>query len=671
MSFDQNFIEKVLTATRLEELIASSVSLKEKGGRLWGCCPFPDHNEKTASFSVNPDRQLYYCFGCKRGGNAFQYLQSYNGYTFPESVEYLAKLASIEIPTFKIPSKTQSKEFAHREELLKINKTAAVFFHKELLSLDSDHPAKVYVKSRGITLEVVEKFRLGVDLGWQDLTAHFQDKKISLTQAEKLNLIGVPKNSTNKHYDFFHERIMFPIFSPLGDVIGFGGRIFTSGEPKYLNSKETPLFHKGSTLYGLHETTKFIRSEQNAILVEGYMDAIALYTAGIKNVAAILGTAFTQEHAKLIKKYSQHVTMLLDGDNAGMAAAEKSLPILLQADLLPKACPLPEGLDPDDYIKKYSAEELLNLIKASQDLFLWVLTRWMKDYNGNASDKLKILQKAAPLLISMPNRQLQELYILELSRRLDVELGWIRKSLGDFQKNLDAKAKLYSPKTPADVSSQKGTPAATPPLEADRSLEGSSSAEGEASAGKVLEKISLKDAPKDELGMIALVLNSEQYLIEVISLEFSQFFTHAGSRRVLEEILARYRQDTKNFDKLASWVAIILDSSNLLTFMLETSLPIQQTDSSSTSSASKTSNGQDVDSDVAPNITSGIIQENSASSKNTRGMMNDYQRSIKRRHLKNQANLFVNQLRGQTTQEQLEQFMNVQRKRLLLEKPQN
>ncbi len=657
MSFDQNFIEKVLTATRLEELIASSVSLKEKGGRLWGCCPFPDHNEKTASFSVNPDRQLYYCFGCKRGGNAFQYLQSYNGYSFPETVEYLAKLANIEIPAFKIAKKNQSKDFGDRDTLLKINKTAAVFFHNDLLSLPSDHPAKVYVKSRGITLEVVEKFRLGVDLGWQDLTSHFQSKKIAMAQAEKLNLIGVPKNSTNKFYDFFHERIMFPIFSPLGDVIGFGGRIFTSGEPKYLNSKETPLFHKGSTLYGLHETAKFIRSEQNAILVEGYMDAIALYTAGIKNVAAILGTAFTPEHAKLIKKYSQHVTMLLDGDEAGMAAAEKSLPILLQADLLPKACPLPEGLDPDDFIKKYSAQQLQDQIKASQDLFLWVLTRWMKDYNANASDKLKVLQKAAPLLIAMPNRQLQELYILELSRRLDVELSWIRKSLSEYQKNLESKAKLYAPKASGDVSSQKSTPVAPPLAEADLSLEGSSTDEDvEASAGKVLEKISLKDAPKDELGMIALVLNSEQHLIEIIALDFAQYFTHAGSRRVLEEILAKYRQDTKNFDKLAAWVAIILDSSNLLTFMLETNLPNPQANASSMQVESSASSGS---------------SESSAGSENTRGMMNDYQRSIKRRHLKNQANLFVNQLRGQTTQEQLEQFMNVQRKRLLLEKPQN
>ena len=138
MSFDQNFIEKVLTATRLEELIASSVSLKEKGGRLWGCCPFPDHNEKTASFSVNPDRQLYYCFGCKRGGNAFQYLQSYNGYTFPESVEYLAKLASIEIPTFKIPSKTQSKEFANREELLKTKIQSTVRWDLALQEMSSN-----------------------------------------------------------------------------------------------------------------------------------------------------------------------------------------------------------------------------------------------------------------------------------------------------------------------------------------------------------------------------------------------------------------------------------------------------------------------------------------------------------------------------------------------------
>ena len=632
MSFDQNFIEKVLTSTRLEEIISSSVSLKEKGGRLWGCCPFPDHNEKTASFSVNPDRQLYYCFGCKRGGNAFQYLQTYNGYNFPESVEYLAKLAGIEIPKYKTASKQQSKDFSDKETLLKVNKTAAVYFYQSLLALDSDHPAKVYMKSRGISLDVVEKFRLGVDLGWQDLTEHLKSKNIPLVQAEKLNLLGIPKNSTNKFYDFFHERIMFPIFSPMGDVIGFGGRIFNSGEPKYLNSKETPVFHKGSTLYGLHETAKFIRSSQSAVLVEGYMDALSLYSAGIKNVAAILGTAFTPEHARLIKKYSQHVTMLLDGDDAGMNAAEKSLPILLQADLLPKACPLPDGLDPDDFIKKHSVEELRDRIQASQDLFLWVLTRWMRDYQANASDKLKVLEKAAPILLAMPNRQLQELYIVELTRRLDVALPWVRKSLADFQKNLESKAKLYSPKASPEVSQ------VTESLE----IEPSATDEPE-NPDQILQKISIKDAPKDEMGMIALALNSEQHLIEIISLDFAQFFTHAGSRRVLEAIISKYRQETKIFDRLASWVAIILDSSDVLTFMLETK---------NTGELSSGATSHDENSHLNPKL------------------MDDYQRSIKRRYLKNQAKLFVNQLRDQSTPEQLEQFMNVQRKRLSLEKPQ-
>ncbi len=621
MSFDQNFIEKVLTSTKLEDLISSSVSLKEKGGRLWGCCPFPDHNEKTPSFSVNPDRQLYYCFGCKRGGNAFQYLQSYNGYNFPESVEYLAKLAGIDIPKRQTATKQQAKDYTDKETLLKINKTAAVFFYQSLLGLEPDHPAKAYMKSRGIALEVVEKFRLGVDLGWQDLTSYFTDKAISLAQAEKLNLLGVPKTGANKYYDFFHERIIFPIFSPMGDVIGFGGRIFANGEPKYLNSKETPVFHKGSTLYGLHETAKFIRSEQSAILVEGYMDAISLYASGIKNIAAILGTAFTPEHAKLIKKYSQHVTMLLDGDEAGMNAAEKSLPVLLQADLLPKACPLPEGLDPDDFIKKYSVDELKNRLLSAQDLFLWVLTRWMREYQANASDKLKILQKAAPILIAMPNRQLKELYIQELVRRLDVELNWINRSLAEFQRNLEAKTKMYSPKVEAGVS-QNTEPSAVEPQVPDQTL----------------QKISLKDAPKDELGMIALALNSEQSLIEIISLDFGQFFTHAGSRRVLEAIIAKYRQETKIFDRLASWVAIILDSSDVLTFMLESTAlkpPVEALSSESTK------------------------------------LMDDYQRAIKRRYLKNQAKLFVHQLRDQSTPEQLEQFMNVQRKRLSLEKPQS
>lgn len=639
MVFEQSFIEKVLSHSNLVEIISQNVQLKEKGGRLWGCCPFPDHSEKTASFSVQPDRQLYYCFGCKRGGNTFQFVQTYFGYSFPEAVEYLAKRSGLEIP--KKPTKaldtttSSSNRSNDKDHLLKINKASAQYFHQKLMKLSPQHPAVLYIQKRQISAEVVDKFKLGIDESWQDLTDYLKSKKVNLYEAEALNLVANSKNHPGKFYDFFRERIIFPILTPLGDVVGFGGRAYGQAEPKYLNSRETVLFHKGSHLYGLNETAKYIRNQQSIILVEGYMDCVSLYDAGIRNVAAILGTALTPDHAKLIKKYSAQVTLLLDGDDAGQNATEKSLSILLQAGLFPKVVSLPDGLDPDDYLKKNSTEALLELINGAQDLFLWVLGRWMKDYRGSHTDKVLLLKKLTPVLAIVPNKQLQDLYIVELSRRLDLDIQWVRKSLQENYKSLQNSQSLLNrnaPKTQNAVSISKVAEKAPVHTEIG-SLQP--------------ELISLKDAPKDEIGLIALVLCSEEFLIEAISQDLSQQFSHDGTRQLLNEISTKYRQDTKSFAKLAAWVSIKIEDPKILGTVLQTTLTLIPEDEDSSNFGTN------------PAFDSSAL----------RGLMNEHLRTIKRRYLKNQATLLVNQLREIPTNEQLEHFMNVHRKRLSLEKP--
>ena len=275
MRFTQEFIQKVLDATDIVQIIAPHTELKPKGDRLWGRCPFPDHAEKTPSFSVSQNKQMFYCFGCKKGGNSFHFMQQYNGMSFPEAVEQLARKASIALPDGESPQRVAQRE--SKDLLVRVNKLAAVSFHRALKEMAPDEPAQKYVQSRGLTPELIEQFRLGVTgSGWQTLTDLFKAKGVPLDAGESLGLIKKRKTGTDV-FDIFRERIMFPIFSPSGDVLGFGGRTYTDGTPKYYNSPETPLFHKGRVLYGLHETAKYIRSEDHAIVVEGYMDALALY----------------------------------------------------------------------------------------------------------------------------------------------------------------------------------------------------------------------------------------------------------------------------------------------------------------------------------------------------------------------------------------------------------
>jgi DNA primase len=622
MRFNQDFIEKVRASSHLAEIIGSHTELKEKGDRLWGRCPFPDHNEKTPSFSVSDHQQLYYCFGCKRGGNVFTFLETYNGFSFRESIEFLARRASIPIPENTDPqSKRQAASRGDRELLLKINRAAGVFFYQQLQGLEEDHPIRKYVASRGLTPEIIEKFRIGVALeDWQALTHTFIEKNAPLAQAEILGLIKRRKTGT-EFYDLFRERLMFPIFSPTGEVLGFGGRTYNDGVPKYLNSPETPLFSKGKVLYGLRETGKFIRSRDQAVVVEGYMDAIALYGAGIQNVVAILGTAFTADHAKLLKRYSPHVTMLLDGDEAGISAAERSLPILLQAGVLAKGCFLPDGLDPDDYVKIHGVAALQNEIEKAPDLFSLVLGRWMQGYRGTPSEKVSLLEQAYQVLKPMENRQLRELYMEELAQRLDVERAWVLQTMRDLDQRERAKR-------PPEGKSQSGS--STSPED---EFEGAEFKEkGNQAATAETPIISLKKGSREELFVLSLMLQHESLFKEALASDLLETLADDGVRQALAFAVAKYGQGPENFDKLAASLASQVDSPNAIMSALE------------------------------------LIKETSHDLIEERNLMSDYMTAIRKRFLSRQAKVLANQLRDQSSPEKLEQFMNIQRNRLAVDR---
>ncbi|MGZ3723325.1 MAG: DNA primase, partial [Bdellovibrionales bacterium] len=310
MKFPQEFIDRVREATDIVPLVSQYVQLRRTGGNHQGLCPF--HNEKSPSFSVSEDKQVYYCFGCKASGNVITFVQNYQGLTFPETIEYLARRASIALPA---TSEQGDPAREMRNTFFKINALAANFYHQEYKKLPEGHEVKKYFASRGLTEELAEMYKLGyAPEAWSDLTHFFESKRVPVAPSEQLGLIKRRSGEkSNGHYDLFRHRVMFPIFSPTGSCVGFGGRVLSKDQqPKYLNSPDSPVFHKGKVFYGLDHSAKFIRTEDEAIVVEGYMDWLALAKVSVNNIVATLGTALTVDHAKLIKRYTNKVLLLFD-----------------------------------------------------------------------------------------------------------------------------------------------------------------------------------------------------------------------------------------------------------------------------------------------------------------------------------------------------------------------
>ena len=435
MRFAPDFVDKVREANNIVDVIAPYTQLRSSGSNFMGRCPFPDHNDKSASFSVSEDKQLYNCFGCKKSGNIFTFLQIFNGYSFPESIEFLARRANIALPERDEDSR-EKKNRETRENVLQLNRLAASYFAHSFQQLPDSNTVRVYAEKRGLSREIIEVFQIGFSPDdWQGLTNVMRSRRIDLQVGEQAGLLKRSSRTTGEsHYDLFRGRLMFPIVSTSGDVLGFGGRVMGDGEPKYLNSPETPVFHKGRVLYGLDVTGRFIRSQDEAIIVEGYMDAVALYGAGLKNVAAILGTAFTPDHGKLIRRMTPNVVMLLDGDKAGIQGAERSLPALLAADIRPRGVILPEGMDPDDFLREKGVEALRSEMERAGDLFTLLLTRhWMVGYRATAQDKLSVVEQAASALapagIELLEQAMADLFIDEIAKFLDVDKVWVRKTL--------------------------------------------------------------------------------------------------------------------------------------------------------------------------------------------------------------------------------------------------
>jgi DNA primase len=533
MRFSPDFIDKVRDATNIVEIISQHTQLKRSGSNCSGLCPFPDHKEKTPSFSVSETKQAYYCFGCKRGGSVFTFLRDFQGMPFSDAVVFLADRAGIPLPQ-NVNDQSNHQEDERRKFLLKINRDVALYYHERLIHLKLDHPVREYIRKRGLSDETVEKFMLGfAPDAWSDLAEQHLKTKKNLEAAQFLGLVRPRKGEG--FYDTFRSRLIFPIISPMGEVLGFGGRILGEGNPKYLNSSESSIFSKGRVFYGLNESSKHIRAEDSVVVVEGYMDFLALYQAGVRNVVATLGTALTEDHARLLKRYTRNVVVLFDGDAAGQAAADRSLPILLKAELLPRGLALPEGLDPDEFVQREGADRLKAELGAAPDLFVAFISRLTRKFGGRSTDKVRFMETVKPVLQQMPDERLRELYMEEIASRLGVSSDWVRKS----------------------VKAQK--------------VEAPKQASGQVKNLSQNKEINIP-IPNEERLLLTLALHREGLLSQVIAAQVADLISHPKIRELLERVIQVYGQRPSDFDRLASILSSETDDPSLLTQHLDPKL---------------------------------------------------------------------------------------------------
>ena len=415
----QEKIAEIRNRASIVEVVSDYVTLKKAGRNHMGLCPF--HAEKSPSFTVSEEKGIYHCFGCHTGGSVFHFLMQYDHLSFPESVERVAKRYGITIERNERAG--ASKDYGERENLYRVNEQAAANYQKMLFSNPEGRRAFEYLKARGVDEATARKYQLGyAPQTGSGLLALLKKEKISHNDALRLGLIG--QRGPQQFHEKFFARVMFPIVNPAGKVVGFGGRVLDQGMPKYLNSSETPLFHKGSTLYGLYQAKEGIRQADRVLVVEGYLDAIALAQFGVAYSVATLGTALTVEHVRALSRYTKNIIALFDGDDAGLKAAARSFEIFIEAGMLGRAAFLPKGEDPDTFIRakgKAALEAILDRAVPLADFyFSWLEQRHGKSLEG----KSQIAGEISRLLAKVTNP-----FEVDLLARRAVDVLGIREEL--------------------------------------------------------------------------------------------------------------------------------------------------------------------------------------------------------------------------------------------------
>ena len=412
--FSEDFIQEVISANDIADVIGDYVQLKRQSSGMVGLCPF--HKEKTPSFHVSPDKQLYHCFGCGVGGTVIHFIMQAENFDFVEAVKFLAERAKIPVP--ENGGNHDNELYERKQRIYQMNRLAARFFYTALFS-ENAKEAQAYVKKRGLTKDTIRTYGIGyAPDAWDALLRHLEQQ--GFHRGEIVDAGLAIANEKGKIYDRFRNRLMFPIFDVRGNVIAFSGRILSGDGDgrKYVNSPETPVFSKSKNLFSLNLAKK--SGKDSLILVEGQMDVISLYQSGIKNAIATLGTAITSEHAWLISRYAKKVQICYDSDSAGQKATQRAIEKFEGMDVSVSVIEIPQGKDPDEYIKKHSAEAFEDLATAAKNTTEYQLSEMKKKYNlEDIGQKIDFVNEAVNLLADLSNEVERDVHIRALAADID------------------------------------------------------------------------------------------------------------------------------------------------------------------------------------------------------------------------------------------------------------
>ncbi|MBN1271583.1 MAG: DNA primase [Candidatus Aminicenantes bacterium] len=418
-------VERIRQSANIIDIASQYTTLKRRGNKHVGLCPF--HTEKTPSFTVDEEKQLFHCFGCGTGGDIFTLVMEKESLSFPEAVKYLAQKYNIPLPQKRSVSRRLLKL---EEKIYKACEDALAFFKKNLYNTNEGKEALAYLKKRGLTSDTIQTFKLGYALNkWDSLLNYFKNKNIPSNLLEKAGLV-IFNAKNNSYYDRFRGRIIFPIFSLTGKVVAFGGRTIFETEPKYLNSPDTPIFSKGKLLYGLNLSKESIRKKGEVLFCEGYTDIISLYQAGITHVAASLGTSLTSDQVSLALRFSSKIIVSYDGDAAGEKAASRAVSLCFEKGAQSKVLILPQGGDPDTLVREEGAESFLHRVENSQPgLTFFIETQIKGKKPDSPEEKSRIAKTVMELISSIPDAIVRSEYLKQASEYLGLDESLLRTYL--------------------------------------------------------------------------------------------------------------------------------------------------------------------------------------------------------------------------------------------------
>lgn len=424
MNRDRPDAETIKNRINIVEVVSEHVMLKKTGRNYSGLCPF--HKEKTPSFTVSEEKQIYYCFGCGAGGDVFSFLMNIQNLTFPEAMSQLAAKAGVALPEKRTDRPGADGKL--RQDVLRLNRLAAEFFTRNLFA-PAGKAARDYLQKRGIKQDSIGEFRLGyAPGGWRVLREYLEGRGVPLALAEKAGLLA--RGERGDLYDRFRNRLIFPIEDLRGEIIAFGGRAFGEDTPKYLNSPESPVYTKGRNLYLLNKAREGIRKKGCLILVEGYFDALSLRDKGVTNVAATLGTALTRDHLSLIRRYTDEVVAIFDPDEGGRSALERSLKLFLAEKIRARIVLLPDRLDPDDYIKAHGPEGLEGLIRESRSIVDYYIDHVIGAGGKDFENSLGAVREAVAFISQIDEPLQKNLFIKRVSELLGIDQGLLKAEIG-------------------------------------------------------------------------------------------------------------------------------------------------------------------------------------------------------------------------------------------------